>query len=1083
MKKNSRLQIIFPVILFLLFAGFANDSYAQRNRWNTNDIVKTKVNEQTFSALKFRNIGPAYCSGRIADFAVNPNNNSEYYIAVASGNLWKTTNRGITFKPIFDNYKSYSTASVVIDPNNTNVVWLGTGEYNSQRAIGYGDGVYRSEDGGKTWENTGLEKSEHIGRIVIDPRNSHVYVAAQGPLWGPGGERGLYKTTDGGKTWNKILDISENTGINDIVIDPKNPDILYASAYQRRRHVWTLINGGPEAAIYKSADAGKTWEKLTNGLPSGEVGRIGLAISPVCPSVVYAIIELAGGKGGFYRTTNHGASWKKMSDHVSSSPQYYQRIIPDPKNVDKVYALSTYTHYTEDGGKTWTRLSNDNRHVDDHALWIDPTDTKHLLIGGDGGVYESFDGGKLWHHKSNLPVAQFYRITADNDKPFYNVYGGTQDNNSMGGPSQTTSSDGIVNDDWFTTVGGDGYKSQIDPENPNIVYAQWQYGGLIRYDKQTGESIDIKPREAAGESYRWNWNTPLIISPHNTTTLYYAANKLFKSPDRGNSWAVISPDLTAQIDRNQLPVMGEIQHADAVAKNASTSIYGNIVSLTESPVKKGLLYVGTDDGLIQVSNNDGENWTKYQSFEGVPDMTYVSCLWASQHDENVVYASFDNRKRSDFKPYILKSTDKGASWTSLASSLPDNCPVFSIEEDHVNKNLLFIGTEFGVYFTIDGGKNWVKMKNGLPTIPVKDMDIQKRENDLILATFGRGIYILDNYAPLREFTPEILDKEAHLFSIKDALMFPVKNGKYGQGATYYKAKNPEYGATFTYYLKEAPKTLKQKRKEREKADNPPYPTLEELRLEEEEETPYLLFTITDSEGNFVRRLKTSASKGINQLVWDLRFASFGPVSNSKLYSGKAMHVSPGTYRVGIKLWANGAYKSLVEPKDFKVKSLHQNTLPVDNNALLTFQKKVAELIEAARAFSTEVNKLKKEAGKIKAAFSIAPGDVEMQMAESRKLITDINGMIRALNGDKTISKRNEDQQVSVMGHLYHIWSSIRLIATNHTQTMQQQYDIAKSELIEQQQKYSELKKRTQDLRSELDKLDAPWTPNREIKFD
>jgi len=1083
MKKNSTFNFLHVAILLTGIMLAVSSVSAQKNKPTNTETNKNALSTSTFGALKFRNIGPAFCSGRIADFAVNPNNPSEYYVAVASGHLWKTTNRGATFEPIFDNFDSYSMASVVIDPNNTNVVWLGTGEYNSQRAIGYGDGVYRSDDAGKTWKNMGLKKSEHIGRIVIDPRNSHIYVAAQGPLWAAGGERGLYKSTDDGKTWNKILNISDNTGVSDIVFDPRNPDILYVSAYQRRRHVWTLINGGPESAIYKSVDAGKTWEKLTNGLPSGDVGRIGLTISPVCPDMVYAIIELPNAKGGFYRSSNRGASWDKMSDYVSTSPQYYQRIVADPKDKNKVYSLDTYTQYTADGGKTWTRLGLKGRHVDDHALWINPLDTKHLLIGGDGGIYESFDGGQVWQHKHNLPVAQFYRIATDNSEPFYYVYGGTQDNNSMGAPSRTTSGDGIVNNDWFNTVGGDGYKSLVDPNNTNIVYAMWQYGGLIRYDKQTGEAIDIKPVEPVGESYRWNWNSPIIISPHNGTTLYFAANKLFKTTDRGNSWTVISPDLTAQIDRNKLEVMGKIQLADAVAKNASTSLFGNIVSLMESPKKQGLLYVGTDDGLIQVTENDGGSWTKYASFTGVPNMTYVSCIYASNHDENIVYASFDNIKRADFKPYLLKSTDKGKSWQSIAANLPENSPIHSIIEDHLNRNLIFIGTEFGIWFTVDGGANWVKMSNGLPTIPVRDMDIQKRENDLVLATFGRGIYILDNYSPIREFTPAILEKEAHLFSIKDALMFPIMDAKYGQGADYYSAQNPAYGATFTYYLKEAPKTLKQKRKEVEKKDNPPYPTLEELRLEEEEEAPYLLFTITNGAGEMVRRIKTAASSGVSRQVWDLRYASTGPVENGNLYEGRGMHVAPGTYKVAIQLWANGTYKTLVEPTEFKVKSLNQSTLPVDQDALLAFQKKVADLSEVARAFYTEIEKLKRETEKMKAAFSIAPANAEAQMAKCRKLIDDINAVMRALNGDETISNRNEDQPLPIMSRLYTAGASLYVVSINPTETMKQQYDIAKQELKKQQEVVKGLEKTAAELRTDLDKLNAPWTPEREIKFD
>ena len=656
-----------------------------------------------------------------------------------------------------------------------------------------------------------------------------------GPLWGPGGERGLYKTTDGGTSWVKILDISENTGITDIVYDPRNPDVLYAASYQRRRHVWTLVNGGPESAIYKSEDAGKTWNKLTNGLPGGDVGRIGLAISPVNPDYVYAIIEAEGESGGFFRTVNRGASWEKMSDHVSPSPQYYNRIFCDPADVDKVFSVETVTYYTTDGGKTWTALGLNRRHVDDHALWIDPRNTRHLLIGGDGGIYESFDHGEHWDFKENLPVTQFYRVSVDNSEPFYYVYGGTQDNNSMGGPSQTTRRS-TLSDDWFVTNGGDGFETAIDPVDPNIVYAQSQHGGLVRYDRRTEEAIDIQPQPPHGEAYRWNWNSPIIVSPHHPHRLYFAANKLFRSDDRGNSWEVVSPDLTRQIDRNLLPVFGKIQSPEAVAKNASTSFYGNIVALDESPVKEGLLYVGTDDGLIQVSEDGGKNWIQYESFPGIPANTYVDFLLASQHDENTVYACFDARKQNNLKPYILKSTDKGRTWQSLTANLPQRGTVYCIAEDHIDKDLLFIGTEFTVYFSSNGGRIWTKLSSGLPTTCVMDMSIQKRENDLVVATFGRGFYILEDYSPLRGLSNQKLESEALIFPVKDARAFVRTGTKYGQGSTYYTNDNPPVAATFTYYLNDIPKTLRQERKDEEKKARAEkkeisYPDLNRLKQE------------------------------------------------------------------------------------------------------------------------------------------------------------------------------------------------------------------------------------------------------------
>ena len=623
------------------------------------DQPADKYSEATFQGLKFRSIGPALTSGRIGDLAVHPDKNGTYYAAVSSGGVWKTVNAGTTWSPVFDTQGSYSIGCITMDPNNPQVLWVGTGENNSQRSVGYGDGVYKTLDGGNSWKNVGLKESEHIGMIWIDPRNSQlVFVAAQGPLWSAGDERGLYKTEDGGETWEKVLAISSNTGISEVLAEPGAPDTMYAVAYQRRRKVWTLLDGGPESGIYKSVDGGNSWNELTNGIPKSDKGRIGLAISPANPSVVYAVIEAAGEEGGFFKSTDRGQTWKKQSSYVTGSPQYYQELIADPVDVSRVYALDTYLMVSEDSGKTFSRLDGDNKHVDNHALWIDPDNNNYLLAGCDGGIYESWDRGENWHFKSNLPVTQFYRVATDNDLPFYNVYGGTQDNYSLGGPSRTTNVHGIANSDWLVTKGGDGFESQVDPDNPDIIYAQSQNGHLARFDKKSGERITIQPQPGENEEpLRWNWNSPLLISPHSGTRIYFACQKLFRSDDRGDSWRAVSGDLSRNLDRNRLPIMGRVQGVDSVAKNSSTSFYGAIVSLAESPLKEGLLIAGTDDGLIQVTANEGKNWTKLESFPGVPDRTYVSELEASFHDQNVIYAAFDNHKDGDFKPYLLKSTD------------------------------------------------------------------------------------------------------------------------------------------------------------------------------------------------------------------------------------------------------------------------------------------------------------------------------------------------------------------------------------------------------------------------------------------
>lgn len=730
-----RLALVLFLLSILLGAGPATPEAKPTGPFSTG----------AFAGLKMRLVGPALTSGRVVDFAVHPKDRGHYYAAAASGGVWKTTNAGTTWTPVFDNEASYSIGVVVLDPKDPLVVWVGTGENNSQRSVGYGDGVYKSEDGGKSWKNMGLKSSEHIGKIVIDPRDSNVvYVAAQGPLWGPGGDRGLYKTTDGGKIWKKVLSISENTGVTDVVLDPRHPDVLLAAAYQRRRHVWTLINGGPESALYKSTDGGASWKKIKAGLPTVDLGRIGLAVAPTNPDIVYATVEAADKKGGIFRSRDFGETWEKRND-FDAQAQYYAHLTVDPKNAERIYVMNTYIQVSDDGGTTLKRLSERNKHVDSHVLWVDPNDTNYYLVGCDGGIYESHDRARTWHFHANLPITQFYDITVDDAAPFYHVYGGTQDNFTLGGPARNRSQNGITNPDWFVAQGGDGFHCRADPKDPNTVYAEAQYGVLVRYDRRNGQGMGIQPQPGKGEPpLRWNWDSPLLISPHAHTRLYFAANKVFRSNDRGNSWKAISPDLTRQLERNRLPVMDKVWGAEAVAKNLSTSFYGNITALAESPKQEGLLYAGTDDGLVQVTE-DGERWRKIEKFPDVPERTYVARLLASQHDATTVYAAFDNHKNADFAPYLLKSADAGKSWKSIKGDLPANGPVLAVAEDHVDPNLLFVGTEFGLFVTLDGGKKWVRLKGGLPTIAVRDLAIQRQMNDLAVGTFGRGIYILDDY--------------------------------------------------------------------------------------------------------------------------------------------------------------------------------------------------------------------------------------------------------------------------------------------------------------------------------------------------
>ncbi len=989
MKKNGWILASFLAIFFMVTS---QQTIAQSKKKKSDKNTKQfELNDKMLNMFSFRSIGPAAYSGRISDLAVNPENTSEYYVGVASGGLWKTENHGTTFKPIFDNQNVFSIGCLAMDPNNSNVVWVGTGENNSQRNLAYGDGVYKTTDGGKSFTNMGLKTSSQIGKIMIDPRNSNVvYVASQGQAWGPGGERGLYKTIDGGKTWNCILEIGEYTGVSDMEMDPRNPDILYAASHQRERRVYSKIDGGPESAIYKSVDAGATWKKQTKGLPKGDVGRIGLALSPANPDIIYAVIELPGNKGGFYRSSDMGESWEKRSDKVSGSPQYYNEVYADPINPNLVILMDTRNALSEDGGATWQNIEGKNKHVDNHVIWIDPADTNHYLVGCDGGLYESYDRAKTWQFKNNLPITQYYHVRTDNDFPFYNVYGGAQDNGSWFGPSQTNRRS-LVNADWTYTIGGDGYLSIPDPSNPDIHYCESQYCGIRRYDRTTGNSISIKPQPTIDEEYNWNWNTPYFISSFNPKTLYIGGNYVLKSTDMGGTWKKVSKDLTRGIDQNSLPMMGKMWPPEAVAKNMSTSKFGNIFALAESPLKQGLLYAGTDDGLIWMTEDDGENWNRYESFKGVPNMTFVNYVLPSQHSESTVYACFDGRKNSsDFTPYLIKSTDKGKTWTSIASNLPKGT-VYCIQEDFENPNLLFIGTEWGVWTSIDGGGKWVQLKKGIPPIQVKDITIQKRENDLVVATFGRGFYVLDNYSSLRKLSEEITKKEAHLFEISDALLyFPSSNLNY-QGDVHFRTPNPDPSVKFEYYIKNGFESLKDKRikaqKESEKTSTYFYPTEEELRAEKEESKPNLIFTVYDTSGNIMRKISEPLKKGYNTTHWDLSYLV-----------NRGTKVPPGVYKVAIDKNIKGISTRLVEPQTFNVTSL-PNALGtanyVDN---FNFLKQVNDLNVLVTASRGKIDDMNTRLKNMKNILGNMPVEADVLVTKIDALQKEVDGVAKVIIG-------------------------------------------------------------------------------------
>ncbi len=1105
MKKTLFCLLSLGLVLSLCSP---NQAFAQKKKKKkdkeeiTEEKKKEPLDEIGLSGLKFRCVGPALTSGRISDFAMHPARPHEYFVATSSGGVWKTVNSGTTYSPIFDSQGSYSIGCVTIDERNPSTVWVGTGENNNQRSVAYGDGIYKSTDGGASWQHKGLKESEHIGSIIVHPDNSEVvWVAAIGPLWKEGGDRGVYKTTDGGETWKAVLTIDEHTGVDNIVIDPRNPNILYAAAFQRRRHVFTYLGGGPNSTIYKSTDGGETWNKANKGLPGVDIGRIGLSISPANPDIIYAIVEAAQGKSGFYKSTNGGASWAKQSGFVTSG-NYYQEIIADPVDANTVYAMDTWMSVTHDGGKNFDKVGEDYKHVDNHCIWINPENNKHWLVGCDGGIYETWDAAKTWDFKANLPVTQFYKVAVDNDAPFYNIYGGTQDNFSMGGPSRVNTAHGIRNEDWFVTHGGDGFESQVDPNNPDIVYAQSQYGVLVRYDRKSGEEVGIQPKERKDENtYRWNWDAPLVASPHKAGRIYFSANKVFRSDDYGNSWTVLSDDLSRQINRNELKVMDRVWSTDAVAKNRSTSPYGTIVAFSESTLDADLLIAGTDDGLIHISENGGDSWRKIDNIIGVPNRTYVNAVYASNHDENVIYAAFNHHKYGDFKPYIYRSLDKGATWNKISNNLPERGSVYAIEEDHVDKDLLFCGTEFGVFFSPNAGGHWKQLKAGVPTIAVRDLAIQKRENDLVLGTFGRGFYVLDDYSALRNIENKEIDSDGHIFEVRDALAFEKSSplglsGKAFQGDSYYVGENLSSAALITYYLKEGVKSKKDERQKQEAKDakdgkGNAYPSYEDLKAEREEYKPELIFTIKDAAGKVVRKLTRPASAGVQRFQWDLRYASKEAINLRKSgfynpFAGKSEGtlVTPGEYSVAMALYHNGEMKPMGEAVKFQVKALDNTVLPAENRAeKVAFQRDVAELSRSMEGAQRLIGEMGNKMRHIREAIKMVEAPMEGLTKDANAIDSKLRDLRRQLFGDNVKSQLDMEEPPTPMGRMGWITYEQKYSTSAPTKTHRDSYAIAKEEFAPILAALQELATKDMPaLEQKLEEADAPYTPGRAIRM-
>lgn len=1088
MRNLPSIVFAFSVLTGLGFAPCLATGLAQET---AEEKKESKIDSSMLSALKLRSIGPAFMSGRIADIAVDQNNPNIWYVGVGSGGVWKTTNSGTTFEPIFDGQTSYSIGCVTIDPSNSNTVWVGTGENVGGRHMGYGDGIYVSHDGGKSFKNMGLKESEHLSKIIVHPNNPNVvFAASQGPLWSAGGQRGLFKSIDGGKSWQNVLNRDgekggQYTGVTDVAMDPKNPDTLYAATHQRHRTVWALMNTGPQTGIHKSVDGGETWTELKSGLPGGDKGKISLQVSPQKSNVVYATVELPERKGGFYRSEDFGASWNKMSDYVGggTGPHYYQEIYCDPHRFDVIYQANVRLGRSEDGGENWETVSKRTKHVDNHAVAFSPTDPNFVIVGCDGGIYRSYDYAKTYAFCGNLPLTQFYKVDVDYDFPFYHVVGGTQDNNTQYGPTRTNNIQGIRNSDWRITIGGDGHDNAIDPEDPNIIYCESQQGYIRRFDRKTGQSIDIRPRPGADEKdFRFNWDAPILISPHDHQRIYFASKHLHRSDDQGDSWETISPDLSRNVNRYTLKMMDRVWSVDAGYDLMAMSQYGNITSISESPVVEGLLYVGTDDGLIHVSEDGGGNWRKVETIYGVPEYYFVNDIKADRHDENTVYACIDNHKTGDYKPYLVKSTDRGKTWSSMAGDLPDRHLVWRIEQDHENKDLFFLGTEYGLFCSINAGEKWIKLSAGAPTIPFRDLAIQRRENDLVGATFGRGFYVLDDYTPLRELTEELIkDNELYLFPIRKALWY-VPEDKLGgpngsQGDSLFGTQNPDFGAMMTYYVRDELKTKKALRKEKEakiakEGGDVPTPSWDELREEELEQAPRIYFEFSNQSNNVVARVDGSTSKGIHRVTWDLRYTQFG----------RGPMVAPGEYSAQAFKMVAGEVSKLGEPRMFEVVSIVEPSIEGQDIAkTIEFQLNLAKFRDAIGATSSTLSTALQRMDEMKTAIKQSANGTAALMKVAETFELKLKAADKSLNGDSVVGAKFEEDVPSIGGRVGSVLFGSMRSTHGITKTQKEQVEIAKQEFKTVSKEIKNLLEvEMKQFEEQLSKAGIPWTSGRAI---
>ena len=1089
--------------LALTVAAFAGSAAAQTPAQpRAQSLDRTRI-EQAAGKLTLRSLGPAFLSGRIADIAVNPRDKSVWFVAAGSGGVWKTSNAGTTWTPVFQDQPSYSIGEVTLDPSNPEIVWVGTGENVSGRHVGWGDGVYRSRDGGRTWQRMGLDKSEHIGRILVHPADGNVVlVAAEGPLWAPGGDRGVFRTQDGGATWASVLQVDENTGVTDLEFDPSNPEVVYAAAYQRRRHVWGFLGGGPQSGIYKSTDGGTTWRRTTTGLPKGDMGKIGLAVTAADPSLVYATIEASDLERGFYRSRDKGESWEKRNSYISdgTGPHYYQEIEASPTDPNLVYQMDVFLHVTRDGGATMDYLeTGHDKHSDNHALWIDPVNGRHLVVGTDAGVYESFDEGATWRHFRNLPLAQFYKVALSNTVPFYQLLGGAQDAGTQHGPSRTLNRDGIRNQDWYVPLGADGYGVAIDPRDDNILYLMTQEGNLYRKDRRSDEGLNIRPLPAPGDPpERWNWDSPLLLSPHNPDRIYFGSQRLWRSEDRGNNWTAISGDLTRGANRYERRFMGRVWSVDALHDNAAMSKYATLTAVTESPVKAGVLTVGTDDGLVQVSQDGGKTWAQAAPLPGLPPLSLINHLEASLYDAQTVYVAADAHKIGDFAPYLYESVDGGRTWRSIAGDLPKGSIVWSFQQDHVKPDLLFVGTESGIFFSINRGARWIKLSGGVPTIPIRGLKIHRRDTDLVAASFGRGFFVLDDYSALRDFGDSTLAEEGRLFPIRDAWWYVPSQlgqatGRPEAGTDDFTAANPPMGAVVTYHLREAPSTARERRQSaertlREAAKDVPFPGFDALRAEAVETAPQVRIRIKDTAGRPVRWIPGPAEAGLHRVNWDLRGPAPDPVDlRDRGFRApwesdpQGPLMAPGKYSAELFVVSAAGARRVSELQSFEVRPVG-NALPgTDYSAVAAFQQQTSELMRRIHAVGSEVDRVRERLRHLRAAALETPRADPSLTVRMDSLTQTLETLDLRLRGDSIRGRLHESSASSIEGLVGEVIGGHWETRQAPTDTQRRAIETASAEFATVARAVAQIiEGELAQIEADLEAAGAPWTAGRRI---